>query len=518
MRKALFSKLVTGSSAIFGDPIETGETAPFSVRERVNIVPKYGDWLSIALTSFQETMKEVDVRLVRKGQLDSKDVDHDSIIQFLQYIGEMPIVTLHTLLDRLGISQKLSKYPSWCSLRKDIRESSEEATAEAFRRLPESSKDVIRGRAVSELVLVLNADPKRFWTAMRDLSSEGAKFAVPYAALLDPSFQRPTVSIVDIDQRRVLLEYGTQAKRTFGRLEDEEKENEVDDKLISLIAEWVRLPKKEIKNASHDEQAVIRHATDLALVGSLWANGGFPQVTLGHKLAASLMATEIAKDLVPELHLPWETFVIVVPSGLIPNVVYIAISGVRDVDGHIRLMCGVTKNFVPGDGSGSSTKQSYGFSASWTLHSISDLTEPSTFSGYLGCDDQEEVRRKSDMIHRLALGVLLELQAYREKAGEFPSRPSSKSSQKSSDGAPAAFTFELRRDVKIDARPYVAAYLAGHGKSPAVQLLVRGHSKRQVCGKGRLGRKIVWIEPYWKGSDDLPIAVRSHVLESKKTG
>jgi hypothetical protein len=42
----------------------------------------------------------------------------------------------------------------------------------------------------------------------------------------------------------------------------------------------------------------------------------------------------------------------------------------------------------------------------------------------------------------------------------------------------------------------------GVGKSPTVRVRVQGHWKRQVFGPARANRKIIWIEPYWRGPDD----------------
>lgn len=42
------------------------------------------------------------------------------------------------------------------------------------------------------------------------------------------------------------------------------------------------------------------------------------------------------------------------------------------------------------------------------------------------------------------------------------------------------------------------------------QSCVRGHYKRQVIGVGRSGRKVIWIEPYWRGPEGAPLLVRPY--------
>jgi hypothetical protein len=85
------------------------------------------------------------------------------------------------------------------------------------------------------------------------------------------------------------------------------------------------------------------------------------------------------------------------------------------------------------------------------------------------------------------------------------------------DKDPSAWVFAVTRDVRHDLRDWVRDYArgegAGTGRSPRVQCMVRGHRRRQVCGRGRLERKTIWIEPFWRGGEDLPIAVREHVLD-----
>ncbi len=78
---------------------------------------------------------------------------------------------------------------------------------------------------------------------------------------------------------------------------------------------------------------------------------------------------------------------------------------------------------------------------------------------------------------------------------------------------PLEWNIRLTRDVLVDARAGLRAYCLGTtGTSPTVQVLVRGHYRRQPCGAGGLERRIIQIEPYWRGPEDGPIGVRSHVL------
>jgi hypothetical protein len=56
----------------------------------------------------------------------------------------------------------------------------------------------------------------------------------------------------------------------------------------------------------------------LAYSGSaLWCHQGFPQIVMGHKYAAALMATKLSHDVAEQVRPPWRSFFIEVPHGLL---------------------------------------------------------------------------------------------------------------------------------------------------------------------------------------------------------
>lgn len=66
-------------------------------------------------------------------------------------------------------------------------------------------------------------------------------------------------------------------------------------------------------------------------------------------------------------------------------------------------------------------------------------------------------------------------------------------------------------EIQAHARAYRdAVHAAVRGEAPqAFQRLVRGHYKRQVVGIGRSGRKVIWVQPYWRGPEEAPILARA---------
>ena len=72
------------------------------------------------------------------------------------------------------------------------------------------------------------------------------------------------------------------------------------------------------------------------------------------------------------------------------------------------------------------------------------------------------------------------------------------------------------KPISVNATSAVVAYVAGQKRGlPSVQSLVRGHYKRQVLGAGRTGRKVIWVEPYWRGPEDAPILARPYRVGRK---
>src|SRR5262249_31996760 len=125
-------------------------------------------------------------------------------------------------------------------------------------------------------------------------------------------------------------------------------------------------------------------------------------------------------------------------------------------------------------------------------------------------DDRD--RRAVVLLGRLVLGVLAELSSPEQVEAIERHRVFLGTRGASSPrGAPKAWTFVLKRSVTVDCRDAVSDYLSRRkATTPTVQVLVRGHWKRQAHGPGGALRKLIHVEPYWRGPEDAPIAVRPH--------
>lgn len=252
----------------------------------------------------------------------------------------------------------------------------------------------------------------------------------------------------------------------------------------------------------------------VCLVGYAWASSGFPLLCPTHVLAASLMATHVPPDLVPELALPWKAFAVLIPDGLLapihdnltreshePRMV-----GLVESDEGLLVFLGTKDN---------------AYLHTWKISSLAELAEHVTLDGV-----NAEISRVREMVSRLLLQCLIEMDSPEKKELIHQGNPriraaAEKQDRRGKDVPPAAWTFELRRDVRVDLRGWVKDYVAGaegtrKGSRISVQLLVRGHRKRQSYGPRSTLRKWITVEPYWKGPESAPIAVRAHALAPPK--
>lgn len=216
------------------------------------------------------------------------------------------------------------------------------------------------------------------------------------------------------------------------------------------------------------------------LVG--WHSCGFPSIVLGHRLAASLMCTSLPSNIL--LSPPWPEFQIVLPAGLLPY---------RDT--HLAIA-----HVSPGN--------------PWAFTFYLGNNDDPKATDWVHELDEETRRRLRGSVCDLVVGICIEMDTPPIRERILLGPPRHRLSKRKS-ATPTAWTFQLTRDVKVDMREAVRDYIFGRrGSCPIVQSFVRGHHKHQPCGPGGTLRKWIHIEPYWRGPEDAPIAVRAHNLES----
>lgn len=229
-----------------------------------------------------------------------------------------------------------------------------------------------------------------------------------------------------------------------------------------------------------------------------WAQCAFPRAIVGHKLAASFMATGVDATVIEHVVSPWPAWSMIVPNTLVSVLVDDHEEDVERLlvltSGDVWRICAMTRT-----------------TQMWKRGPLIDLLANDTpdESMFAKAPDGRDARAWN-LLTRYAIGLCLELgepsvmtAATRQRERQVAKREPG--------AAPAVWKFELRRDVVVDCREAIRDYVTGARRSaPTVQILVRGHWKRQACGPGRAQRKMIHIEPYWRGPEDAPIAVRGH--------
>jgi hypothetical protein len=250
----------------------------------------------------------------------------------------------------------------------------------------------------------------------------------------------------------------------------------------------------------------------LSACGVDWARYGFPSISLGARHAASLMATRVPLHHAEELRVPWNVWWLNIPTGLLTmpsqqtgrdlelNGLLVAAAPTGDFRVMIcspetlACICTSSPARMASADAGDLSYQS----EEVDIHTTHDYTCSIRF------------RRIAGLAGRLIVGVMIELGVQHPALQQVSP---TNSPPRTPRGEPKCTNFVLTRDVKIDCRQSIIEFVAGRSSNrPTVQVLVRGHWKRQSCGPRASERRWTFIEPYWRGPEDAPIAVREHVL------
>jgi hypothetical protein len=248
----------------------------------------------------------------------------------------------------------------------------------------------------------------------------------------------------------------------------------------------------------------------LVVWSALWSECGFPQIVVGQRTAASFMATTMSRETVAsEARLPWRAFLIQVPPGLLEFPARPELD-IADAEPITRVH---VVQWNKGDLS-ILMSSPLGVVAMTACEGLCDLGEDSADEVLpaFGMVLSDSEKRALLLIGRLVLGSCLEMSAP-DALGPVAAH-GRRLAHSGVPTEPAIWTYTIRRDVKIDIRDAVRSYARGdRATSPTVKALVRGHWKRQRCGPGAAETKVIHVEPYWRGPEDVPVAVRKHIID-----
>lgn len=262
----------------------------------------------------------------------------------------------------------------------------------------------------------------------------------------------------------------------------------------------------------HDEYGDKPRTTGLIIGWAAeWNRLGYPTVSMGHKYAAALMSTAAPEY---EIRAPWRHFLIQVPDHMIvftdrlgrPAPVYL-------------VLCA----WYPDRWSYIALAERCEYSQFWSATSklrSGDGEVPHEWAGAFLLPMSSQDERARVLIDRLILNACAVMTGDPDQVKPIGKRPpGTPPPRMAADGSwSTGGRYELRRDVRVDCRQAVHDYLTGaRHAAPAVRYLVRGHWRQQPHGTGRALRRAQWIEPFWKGMQDAPIAIRKHDLRRDGT-
>lgn len=266
-----------------------------------------------------------------------------------------------------------------------------------------------------------------------------------------------------------------------------------------------------------------------------WYDQGFPKIVVEAQYAAALMATGLTPEIEASIIPPWSAFIIELKDSPLPYLTKIksevAVNHIfvraYEKDGtqrwDIKLYAGSwemlglqhvsTAEMVASDDDKIEMFLDSQRRTLYDEHEIRDL-ERTGFSLEELEPFFEQNARLTAVAQRLVAGVCLTMSDPNNVRQVRPKPMKASFKSKHQRGLPLVRTFVLGRPVTVDCRSSIHDYVLGRKASVHnVQSLVRGHWKHQAHGLGRLQRKLIHVEPYWRGPEDAPIPIRPHTLE-----
>jgi hypothetical protein len=252
-----------------------------------------------------------------------------------------------------------------------------------------------------------------------------------------------------------------------------------------------------------------------------WAENGFPQVTMGHKYCAALLCTGTDAETLAFVKPPWGAFFIEVPPGLLP--VDSDVCGNTEVK---RILVVRLQNKKKGE-TWAYIAFTDTFITLWRFGADTSELEPPSIEGeeHFAHLLQSEPfttqdRRVTTLIGRLIINTCLAMSDKGNITLIGPGHKAYNAARRNGDidtRVPAVRTFQVGASVKLDLRDDVKTFIT-HGPrkpgggAPSVQVTVRGHFKTQRHGPKNTLVKVIWRQPFRRGSKDAPVLVRAHEL------
>lgn len=285
----------------------------------------------------------------------------------------------------------------------------------------------------------------------------------------------------------------------------------------------VRIHRERIVDPNLDgsDGMVIKMATELWSEGcrvaiGAWADGGF-HTLIGRtdEYAAALMCTDTRELADDDVRLPASAISFHVPNGLTDPLTRVHLfTKEASTSGVVRLFA-----YTPTTAShGAYNIQITGETLTSVLFDDPDEEHTDGLIDSLWDDDQcalteidEEDRRRVKMLRRYVAGLLI---AYGDPSNFLS--PEKTSRYKKLRALPPKHRIAVLGKPVRNGHRFVESVrntISKKRKGPlSAQWIVRGHYRRQVHGPSRSLRKVIWIQPYWKGPEEAVILARPHAV------
>ena len=266
-----------------------------------------------------------------------------------------------------------------------------------------------------------------------------------------------------------------------------------------------RLVKVSTKNLMDHNLAWPYHHM---MCGLRWLDCGFPAIKISPRWAAAALCTRPSEDVLEGIQPPWPAFRIIMPK---EPLLYFKIEDEGPEAEPEPVETILVKHFPSNGG---------WFHSTVTTKGATSMTfgERSTHLGLdLDLGQGAWVNSTQKLAGRLIASVVCAL-AEKNNLTKIDKAIHEQYEHRSKGRSaifPVTREFQLTEQVDVDLTEHVRSFQLGErhkGKKLEVQFMVIGHRKMQAHGPGRSLRKQIWVQPYWKGPENAPIAVRPHVL------
>jgi len=262
-----------------------------------------------------------------------------------------------------------------------------------------------------------------------------------------------------------------------------------------------------------------------------WKINGYPIIKVGEKFAASSMATNVSKNLSLELRPPFPSFLVDLPKDILFfkttenetfSADYLGVSTEPSQNSQtllwtVRMMSAMS--FSRGKDIGMVNCQIDKYISDPINYVKTDIFTYGQPDKTL-TKQQTENNKPFELASRLIASAVCAMTnaAMVEKVNKKVHEDYKKNPKKATSSKdPSPRVFKIIAPVKVDITKEIREYqLTGcKGKQVTVRTIVCGHWHRQAHGPKASLRRWQWVQPYSRGPEDAPLAIRPHILVDK---